>query len=107
MKETSKLLDVLVEREKELKKELGEIGKQIKAERDRIAFDRYDVTVGSVVLSKGHKYLVTDVDSHWEGKPWLKAKKKLKNGKFGSLSRWIYGNWEAGPSTQEKKPLLK
>ena len=94
MTETNKHLDALIKREQELNKELAETGRQIKAERDRMAFNGYGVSIGSVVLYRDAEYRVTVVDSTWKGKPWLKGQKKLKDGTFGILSRRIFNGWE-------------
>ena len=94
MAETNKHLDALLSREREQNNKLGETVRQIKAERDRIAFNRYGVSIGSVVLRDGVEFRVTKVDTRWGDKPWLEGNQKRKDGTFGNSRRHIYGNWE-------------
>ena len=75
MTETNKHLDVLIDQELLYMSKLDETREQIKEERDRMAFERYGIRVGLVVLYRNHEYCVTDVNSNdirsqFCSKPW-------------------------------------
>ena len=108
MTEKNKHLDNLIDQELLYMYKLDETRDQIKAERDRMAFELYGIRVGVVVLYRNHEYCVTDVNSgdirsKWGGKPWVKGQKKLKDGTFGSLSHRLYDSWKFVTDSEVKK----
>jgi hypothetical protein len=90
----SELLKELNKKQNELEEKLVSVRKEIHEEKLRISENRFGVRVGSIVSNnKGVEFLVTQVDTRWSGKPWLKGNQKKKDGTFGTASRNIYSDW--------------
>lgn len=50
------------------------------------------VSIGDIVVKRGTRYQVCDIDVHWT-RPWLKGNKRLKDGSWGVAAHNLYDDW--------------
>ena len=85
-------MDRLQEIEDEITRLRTKIG-LLAQERDRLRQEKAGVYVGDIVQKGGKLYRVTDVNTHWEGKPWLKGSPQRKDGSYGTAERNLFSDW--------------
>lgn len=91
--EEMSLIGDLIVKEKRLRKDLGKVLDEIRAEKLRIVQERYGIKVGSIVITKGEEYRITEIDTHWDP-PWVSGNPKKKDGTWSKAVRNIYGDWK-------------
>ena len=56
---------------------------------------KWGIAVGDVVTSKRYgKVRITNIDTNWRDRPWLKGNAKKKDGEWGAVERHLYDQWE-------------
>lgn len=52
------------------------------------------VAIGDIVVRKGKRFRVCEIDVHWTtSPPWLKGNVLLKDGSWSLAARNLYGDW--------------
>ena len=80
----------------DLKSRVGDLERQLddaKARLKAAQIDAAGVKVGDVVVSRGKRYRVTEIEpSSWGA--WVSGNPEKKDGTFGIARRALYSDWE-------------
>lgn len=75
---------------------IANLRQQIKRQEEMLAaakMKRADVQIGEIVLYKGEKHRVCEVDPGCYGKDWAAGNPLKKDGTFGAAVRRMYSDW--------------
>lgn len=92
----SKEEDAIMSRIANLKQELARQNDLLEAER----LKRAGVAIGDVVLRKGERFRVAEIEVHDWGKAWVKGNPTKKDGTFGTALRSLFSYWEKEEQSQ-------
>lgn len=60
----------------------------------RAKIDICGVAIGDIVIAKGKRFRVCEIDVHWtHSPPWLKGNQQLNDGSWGVGVRNLYSDW--------------